>query len=56
MGFEDANEGRQVGECVEHEWVAAGLTFAADGAHVDYACTRCPGVLVVTPAELRGLV
>ena len=56
MGCDDANEGHQVGECVEHEWAASGVTFAGDGAHVDYVCGRCGSLMVQTPAELRGLV
>lgn len=41
-------------DCVEHVWVMAGATFAADGTHLDYVCARCPAVMVQTPAQLRG--
>lgn len=42
--------------CVEHVWVMTGMTVAADGTHIEYACTRCPAVTLETPAELRGEV
>lgn len=54
MGVDDRNEGDEPGECVEHVWAVQGMTLDWDGTHVDYACTRCPAVMVVGPDELAG--
>lgn len=43
-------------DCVEHLWVMTGATFAADGAHLEHACSRCGTVMVVGPDELTGKV
>lgn len=40
--------------CVEHVWVMTGMVTAADGTHVEYACTRCSATAVEGPAALRG--
>lgn len=42
--------------CVEHVWAMTGMVTAADGTHVEYACSRCPATTVEGPAELRGQV
>jgi hypothetical protein len=44
VGDDDRNEGSAEGECVEHAWKLQGVTIALDGAHEDYACSRCPAV------------
>lgn len=36
-------------DCVEHVWELRGVTFADDGATEDYACARCPAVMVAKP-------
>ena len=41
-------------DCIEHQWVLQGATLADDGAHLDYACTRCDAVSVETPTQLSG--
>ena len=43
-------------DCVEHVWKLTGATFADDGAHLDYACTRCDAVMVEGPDEIMGKV
>ncbi len=36
-------------DCIEHVWVLQGVTFALDGATMDYACSRCEAIVVMQP-------
>ncbi|WP_207632096.1 hypothetical protein [Occultella kanbiaonis] len=40
-------------DCVEHVWVAQGVTLGLDGSHTDHACARCGAVMVVGPDWVR---
>jgi hypothetical protein len=48
MGVDDANEGHEAGECIEHVWRMRGVTFAL-GAYADFECTRCGAIRVEQP-------
>lgn len=53
MGQDDRNEGSGDGECVEHVWKLAGMTFGLDGAHEDAQCVRCGAVTMQKSGPAR---
>ena len=52
MGADDANEGHEAGECLEHRWLFVGTTLVSgEGAYMEYSCERCGGSQLRTPPK-----